>query len=387
MKLKKLIKPLITAILVTIIIITQPLRTVALTPSEINTIAERITVRISGANKGSGVIINNSNNIYTVLSNAHVIKNKGQYEVHTYDGRNYPISNIREAPDNIDLALFEFSSNTEYPIAQMADSDTVRGGNQIFVSGYPQGMEIMNFLTGYIVRVDRNVEKGYLLVYRVGAYPGMSGGSILNDQGKLVGIHGQSDPIKLNPKDEYSAIIDREEKGIPIKIYQRLPSSFISPLVVDSRYAKLETLLKAQDFRAADLETDKVMLAVANRESEGWLTTEHAEKFPCKELRSIDQLWLKYSRGKFGISVQQQIYESLGGTKEYNRDVWRSMGDRVGWRREGNWLSYSDLNFSQTAPSGHLPVPVAVVGRYRFVYVLLPSCPDMQSVTHNVQRS
>ncbi|OPH09571.1 hypothetical protein CENA302_10055, partial [Cylindrospermopsis raciborskii CENA302] len=92
MKLKKLIKPLITAILVTIIIITQPLRTVALTPSEINTIAERITVRISGANKGSGVIINNSNNIYTVLSNAHVIKNKGQYEVHTYDGRNYPIS-------------------------------------------------------------------------------------------------------------------------------------------------------------------------------------------------------------------------------------------------------------------------------------------------------
>ncbi len=151
------------------------------------------------------------------------------------------------------------------------------------------------------------------------------------------------------------AIIDREEKGIPIKIYQRLPSSFISPLVVDSRYAKLETLLKAQDFRAADLETDKVMLAVANRESEGWLTTEHAEKFPCKELRSIDQLWLKYSRGKFGISVQQQIYESLGGTKEWDIYVFKQMGDRVGWRREGNWLSYSDLNFSQTAPSGHLP--------------------------------
>ncbi|WP_341273478.1 hypothetical protein [Cylindrospermopsis raciborskii] len=30
-------------------------------------------------------------------------------------------------------------------------------------------------------------------------------------------------------------------------------------------------MLKAQDFREADLETDRVMLAVANRQSEGWL--------------------------------------------------------------------------------------------------------------------
>jgi hypothetical protein len=121
------------------------------------------------------------------------------------------------------------------------------------------------------------------------------------------------------------------------------------------RYARLETLLQAQNFKEADKETREIMLAVANREEEGWLRKEDAEKFPCKELRSIDQLWLKYSRGKFGISVQQQIYQSLGGTKEYNRDVWSSMGDRVGWRQEGKWLDYSDLNFSQTAPSGHLP--------------------------------
>ena len=128
-----------------------------------------------------------------------------------------------------------------------------------------------------------------------------------------------------------------------------------NPINVDRRYAKLETLLKAQDFRAADEETDKVMLAVANRESEGYLGREDAENFPCKELRSIDQLWLKYSRGKFGISVQQQIYQSLGGTKEYNEKVWESMGDRVGWRQAGNWLYYDQLNFTQTAPSGHLP--------------------------------
>ncbi|MBG0744827.1 MAG: GUN4 domain-containing protein, partial [Cylindrospermopsis raciborskii KL1] len=120
-------------------------------------------------------------------------------------------------------------------------------------------------------------------------------------------------------------------------------------------FLKLNSLLQAQNFKEADKETRKIMLAVANREEEGWLRIEDAEKFPCKELRSIDQLWLKYSRGKFGISVQQQIYQSLGGTKEFNPDVWRSMGDRVGWRSREKWLDYSDFNFSQTAPSGHLP--------------------------------
>ncbi|WP_244154777.1 GUN4 domain-containing protein [Cylindrospermopsis raciborskii] len=114
-------------------------------------------------------------------------------------------------------------------------------------------------------------------------------------------------------------------------------------------------MLKSQDFREADLETDRVILAVANRQSEGWLRVEDAENFPCKELRTIDNLWLKYSQGKFGISVQQEIYKNLGGTKQFDVNVWISFGDRVGWRKQGSWLDYSDLNFSLSAPKGHLP--------------------------------
>ncbi len=43
-------------------------------------------------------------------------------------------------------------------------------------------------------------------------------------------------------------------------------------------YTNLESLLQAQNFRAADEETCQVMLAVANREREGWLRTEDVEK-------------------------------------------------------------------------------------------------------------
>jgi hypothetical protein len=124
---------------------------------------------------------------------------------------------------------------------------------------------------------------------------------------------------------------------------------------IPSRYTQLETLLKAQDFKAADIETERVMLAVANRQSEGWLRVEDIENFPCKELHTIDNLWLKYSQGKFGISVQQEIYKNLGGTKEFNYEVWKSFGDRIGWRSGGSWLNYSDLNFSLSAPTGQLP--------------------------------
>jgi hypothetical protein len=126
-----------------------------------------------------------------------------------------------------------------------------------------------------------------------------------------------------------------------------------NPINLDTRYAKLENLLKAQNFGEADEETREIMLAVAKREKQGSLRIEDAEKFPCKELRRIDKLWLEHSGGKFGISVQQQIYQSLGGTKKFRQ--MESYMDRVGWRQRGEWLRWSDYNFSQTAPSGHLP--------------------------------
>jgi hypothetical protein len=124
---------------------------------------------------------------------------------------------------------------------------------------------------------------------------------------------------------------------------------------IPSIYSQLENLLKSQNFKEADLQTKRVMVVVAKRQKEGYLRVGDAENFPCKELRTIDNLWLRYGQGKFGISVQQEIYKNLGGTKQFNVNVWESFGDRVGWRKQGLWLSYSNLNFSLSAPTGHLP--------------------------------
>jgi hypothetical protein len=127
----------------------------------------------------------------------------------------------------------------------------------------------------------------------------------------------------------------------------------VSAVGVD--YTKLRDLLVAKDWKEADLETEKRMLEVAGRESQGWLGVKDVENFPCQDLGTIDKLWVKYSGGKFGFSVQKQIYQDLGGTKDYDEKVWESFGEKVGWRKGGSWLSYSNLTFSEGHYMGHLP--------------------------------
>jgi hypothetical protein len=105
------------------------------------------------------------------------------------------------------------------------------------------------------------------------------------------------------------------------------------------------------------------MLKATGREQEGSLDTESIETFPCADLRTIDCLWVKYSDGRFGFSVQKRIWESVGGKPgEYDYEIYCEFGDRVGWRVKGEWFVYSNIFFSLNAPQGHLPwVCVCVV--------------------------
>ncbi len=132
------------------------------------------------------------------------------------------------------------------------------------------------------------------------------------------------------------------------------PVKLISAKGVD--YRQLDRLLASGKWQEADGETAIKMLEVAGRTKDGWLRGEDIDRFPCEDLRTIDQLWVKYSNGRFGFSVQKRIYESLGGSREYDRKIWEAFGDRVGWRvNSSKWLHYNDLKFNTKAPIGHLP--------------------------------
>ncbi|MBD2206578.1 GUN4 domain-containing protein [Calothrix sp. FACHB-1219] len=179
--------------------------------------------------------------------------------------------------------------------------------------------------------------------------------------------------IPLHPPQQFnSGISDRVNeailKGMGLLVEERPQTvgewlELVNPkLEVDSLksavrmdYTRLRDLLAAGELRKADNETARVMLAVAGKKKQGWLGVEDIDNFPCEDLRTIDQLWVKYSNGRFGFSVQKRIYQSLGGTREYNDKIWYAFCDAVGWRKDGEWMYYKDLTFDLTAPVAHLP--------------------------------
>ncbi|MDB9436340.1 serine/threonine-protein kinase [Dolichospermum lemmermannii CS-548] len=133
-------------------------------------------------------------------------------------------------------------------------------------------------------------------------------------------------------------------------------------------YRKLRDFLAARKWQEAEEETARVMLAVAKREGKGCLglddkhwdyfPCEDIDYFPCEDLRIIDQLWVKYSDGKFGFSVQKRIYQSLGGTQIHNHYIWNKFMDKVGWRdweKQRNWLYHPGITMLLLKPEGHLP--------------------------------
>jgi hypothetical protein len=131
----------------------------------------------------------------------------------------------------------------------------------------------------------------------------------------------------------------------------------IDPALENALYQQLETYLKNGQWREADEETTRLMLLIAKREYRGWLDVESIEKFPCEELRTIDKLWVDYSGGKFGVSVQKKVWIDCGGVPgELDWDVCEKFADQVGWRRSGKLLSYDELNFLlEGSKKAHLP--------------------------------
>ncbi|MBD2362737.1 trypsin-like peptidase domain-containing protein [Anabaena minutissima FACHB-250] len=201
----------------TAIVIVQPVAT-ALTPSEVAAIAQQITVRIDGANTGSGVIIERQGNVYTVVTNWHVVQLKGNYTVQILGGKKYTFNNSQVKQfRGVDLAVFQFTSNANYRVAEKGNSDQVRLATNISVAGYPQGTSGIRFLRGAISSLESNPKDGYAFVYDIGGFPGMSGGAILDDEGKLVGIHGRA---TTRPDTNATTVF-----GIPLRTYLSLVPS------------------------------------------------------------------------------------------------------------------------------------------------------------------
>jgi hypothetical protein len=124
-------------------------------------------------------------------------------------------------------------------------------------------------------------------------------------------------------------------------------------------YTRLRNLLAAGKWKEADEETLTVLFKAATQAHEGHLQIKSIETFPCTDLRTIDRLWVKYSNGRFGFSVQKRIWESVVkesvGLKPGEYCYGMEFPEHVGWTVNYDWLYLSDLTYGENAPEGHLP--------------------------------
>ncbi|WP_103668310.1 GUN4 domain-containing protein [Pseudanabaena sp. BC1403] len=75
-------------------------------------------------------------------------------------------------------------------------------------------------------------------------------------------------------------------------------------------YTKLKALLSNSKWQEANQETWNVMCQAARKNIGSVLTAEEIKKISCDDLQIIDNLWRKYSNGRYGFSAQNQIYMS-----------------------------------------------------------------------------
>ena len=126
-----------------------------------------------------------------------------------------------------------------------------------------------------------------------------------------------------------------------------------------ANYTTLRDLLKAQKWKEADRETYRLMITIVGRKEGDYFRTEQLLNFPCKDLKTIDRLWVQASQGRYGFSVQKEIYVRCGAKLdgEYPGDeLWRKFGTKVGWRVNNNsWQNYDNLTWNSVHVPGHLP--------------------------------
>ena len=178
----------------------------ALTSREIAEIALGSTVHLAtintkGGSTGSGFFVG-SNQIATNYHVIEAILNEGALGGAKLVGKDevYAIEDIVSFDKEKDLAIIKVrevkGTGIDVPALRLGDSDAVQIGDKVYVAGNPEGLE-GTFSDGIISAIRGNsTDKIFQMTAPIS--PGSSGGPVLNNSGKVIGIsvggmkHGQN---------------------------------------------------------------------------------------------------------------------------------------------------------------------------------------------------
>jgi GUN4-like len=138
----------------------------------------------------------------------------------------------------------------------------------------------------------------------------------------------------------------------------------------------LEHHLSSENYRQADEVTRRLLIDLAGEAAQkrGYVFCTEVQFISSDDLCAIDKIWRRYSRGKFGYSVQKRLWEKS------RRDFTRFF-IRVRWMKkldteveQYNYRAFPDefvWELKDDTPEGHLPLTNALRGTQLLQCILM----------------
>jgi hypothetical protein len=133
----------------------------------------------------------------------------------------------------------------------------------------------------------------------------------------------------------------------------RYPSGWLAtPSAQGVDYTELQQALALQQLEQADRLTSSILRELAGPDAvrRGYVYYSEVPAISPTDLDSLDRLWVCYSRGRFGFSVQGRLLRACNGR-------WDQLWPRLDWKNGSQWTRYpGSFQWSIDAPEGHMPL-------------------------------
>ncbi|EFJ46499.1 hypothetical protein VOLCADRAFT_75357 [Volvox carteri f. nagariensis] len=133
-------------------------------------------------------------------------------------------------------------------------------------------------------------------------------------------------------------------------------------------YTALRNHLADGDFRKAEDETRALLIKLAGEGAikRNWVYFTEVKNISVADFQTLDSLWKAASNGKFGYSVQKEIWNQ-------NSKRWPKFFKQIDWTtgENNNYRKWPmEFNYSLDAPRGHLPLTNALRGTQLFQAIM-----------------
>eukprot|EP00525_Craspedostauros_australis_P000922 CAMPEP_0198117110 /NCGR_PEP_ID=MMETSP1442-20131203/16478_1 /TAXON_ID= /ORGANISM="Craspedostauros australis, Strain CCMP3328" /LENGTH=211 /DNA_ID=CAMNT_0043775081 /DNA_START=11 /DNA_END=646 /DNA_ORIENTATION=- len=170
-------------------------------------------------------------------------------------------------------------------------------------------------------------------------------------------------PVTMSTTADESAATETEDAEIPTN----LPSD------CGMDYVPLATMLATGQLKEADQFTRDALIEISGAKAKGrdFVYFTDVKNIPNTDFATIERLWQKFSKGKFGYSVQKRKMRQ-------SKDDFEVFCRKIGWttqdgdvERKKRWFGASEFVYDvKKAKEGHLPLTSALRGTSLMVNLL-----------------